>query len=163
MNLNATNVIEKQELLELLPHKGRMHLLSRLTDYDLEKKTVAAETDIAEDFIFYEEDLGGAPDWSVFEIMAQSISALTGIICRRNNVPPMAGCILSISDFSMDGKAFPLGSKISVTSEEEFFDAESGIYRYKSVAFCSDRPGAQCAKATLTVMQMDNIEDLLKK
>ncbi len=163
MSLNATRVIEKQELLELLPHKGKMHLLSRLTDYDLDRKTVAAETDVKEDFIFFEEELNGVPDWAVFEIMAQSISALTGIICRRNNVPPLAGCILSISGFTLDGKPFPEGSTVSVRSEEDFYDAQSGVYRYKSVAWCSSRPEEPCATATLTVMQMENIEDILKK
>ena len=65
--------IEKDLLVELLPHKGKMFLLSRVTQHDVEKLTVTVETDINEDFIFYEKESNAIPSWCSFEIMAQAI------------------------------------------------------------------------------------------
>ena len=71
--------IDHDELINYLPHKGKMFLLTRVTQHDVEKHTITSEYDITENCIFYEEEFGGVPTWAGFELMAQGVSALTGI------------------------------------------------------------------------------------
>ena len=71
--------IPTEKLISLVPHRGKMFLLSRVTSYDVRKNSIVAEYDITESCILYDDELGGVPTWAGFEMMAQSISALCTI------------------------------------------------------------------------------------
>ncbi|MDO4505951.1 MAG: 3-hydroxylacyl-ACP dehydratase [Spirochaetales bacterium] len=152
--------IERDELINLLPHKGKMFLLSRVTKHDIEKFSITVETDVTEDFIFYEEELGGIPNWCTFEIMAQGISALTGIYDKVHGIESKAGCIVSISSFKSDRDVFKIGTTVKATAVEEYRDEESGIYRYQCAAFDSPESLEPVVTATVTVMKVENLESL---
>nr|WP_318710515.1 3-hydroxylacyl-ACP dehydratase [uncultured Treponema sp.] len=155
--------IEKDELLNLLPHKGKMFLLSRVTSHDVENLSITVETDITEDFIFYEEEIGGIPNWCTFEIMAQGISALTGIRDSVYNIKPKAGCILSVTGLKSNTEVFKLGTTVKVTAVEEYRDEESGIYRYECAAFESPAAEGPAVEATITVMKTENLESIINR
>ena len=91
--------IDHDELINLLPHKGKMFLLSRTTAHDVENHTITNEYDITENCIFYEPEYDGVPTWAGFELMAQGISALTGITNKIKGREPLPGMILSVVDF----------------------------------------------------------------
>lgn len=153
--------IEKDQLIDLLPHKGKMFLLSRVTGHDTEKLSITVETDITEDFIFYEKEIDGIPNWCTFEIMAQAISALTGIHDAVYGIKPKAGCILSVSGFKADMPSFKKGTTIKATAFEEYRDLESGIYRYQCKAYESPESHEPAVEAVITVMQTENMESIL--
>jgi len=75
-------IIEKEELQTLIPHKGKMLLLSRVIEYDIEH-SVRAEYDITRNCLFYDPVLDGVPSWAGFEFIAQAVSVLTGIRKRE--------------------------------------------------------------------------------
>lgn len=91
---------KKSDLETLVPHKGKMFLLNRVKNYDLETITIETQVDIDETSMFYDETLGGVPVWITFEYMAQSISLMSGIFGRAHSEPPKVGFIMSVSSFS---------------------------------------------------------------
>lgn len=109
------------DLLPLLPHRGKLFLLSRVIAHDIGQNTITTESDITRDCIFYDEELGGVPVWAGFEFMAQSIAALTSI--RHISLelpPPPPGVILSVSGFNATQAVLPLGSIIQTTVHEDY-------------------------------------------
>lgn len=160
MNSTFSEIIEKDELINFLPHEGKMFLLTRMTSRCYEPFSVTVETDISEDFIFYEEELDGIPSWCTFEIMAQAISALTGVYDAEKNIEPKAGCILSVSNFSSDREFFKKGTTIKASAQEEFRDEESNIYRYACQIY-DENSREPAVQATITVMQTENMESIV--
>jgi len=86
------------QLQTLLPHRRKMFLLSRVLSWDFEKGLLKAEYDIGEGGLFFDKALGGMPAWAGFELMAQSISALSGLRRRARGENPLFGFILSVSE-----------------------------------------------------------------
>lgn len=154
-------IIEKNQLINYLPHKDKMFLLSRVTEFDVEKFSITVETDVTKDFIFYEEELNGIPNWCTFEIMAQAISALTGIYHSFHDIKPKAGCILSILGLKSNVKVFKLGSTVQVKAFEDYRDEKTGVYRYSCFAFTSSQTSKSAVEAIITVMQVDDIENIV--
>lgn len=153
--------IEKDLLVDLIPHKGKMFLLSRVTRHDIENLTITVETDINENFIFYEKEADGVPSWCSFEIMAQAISALTGIHDHQLGIKSKAGCILSVTGFKCGQSWFENGTTVKATAEEEYRDPESGIYRYRCMAYAGPESLESVVEATITVMQTESMEKIL--
>ncbi len=113
-------VFDSKDLVsELVPHKGKMLLLDRIRDYDLNEKSITTEIDICRDNLFYEDELGGVPVWVAFEYMAQSVSALSGIYGRLKGEKPKTGFILSVNGFKADVPVFKVGEKIVVNVIEK--------------------------------------------
>lgn len=113
-------VFESKDLVsELVPHKGKMFLLDRIRDYDLNEKSITTEIDITRDNLFYEEELGGVPVWVAFEYMAQSVSALSGIYGRSKGEKPKTGFILSVNGFKADVPVFKQGKTVVVNVQEK--------------------------------------------
>ena len=111
-------MIENDELLSVIPHKGKMVLLSRITNYNLKERTIEAEYDITDKCVFYDAGISGVPAWVGFEFIAQTISALSGIDDRDNNRPPRLGFILGVSKMQIDIPYFKTGSKIEIKTRE---------------------------------------------
>ncbi len=113
-------VFDSKDLVsELVPHKGKMFLLDRIRDYDLNEKSITTEIDITRDNLFYEEELGGVPVWVAFEYMAQSVSALSGIYGRSKGENPKTGFILSVNGFEADVPVFKQGKTVVVNVQEK--------------------------------------------
>lgn len=113
-------VFDSKDLVsELVPHKGKMFLLDRIRDYDLNEKSITTEIDITRDNLFYEEELGGVPVWVAFEYMAQSVSALSGIYGRSKGEKPKTGFILSVNGFKADVPVFKQGKTVIVNVQEK--------------------------------------------
>ena len=109
----------KESVSELVPHKGKMFLLNRICDYDLEINLITTEIDITRDNLFYEDELGGVPAWVAFEYMAQSVSALSGLQGRTKSEKPKVGFIMSVSGFNADVPVFKLGETVVVNVLEK--------------------------------------------
>jgi len=111
-------MIEKEELLSIVPHRDRMVLLSRVVAYDLEEQSIETEYDITEDCIFYDSSAKGVPAWVGFEFIAQSICAYCGIRDKKNGVPPKKGFIMAVSQLQMGLPFFRTGSIITIKTRE---------------------------------------------
>jgi predicted hotdog family 3-hydroxylacyl-ACP dehydratase len=120
-------MIEKEELQSIIPHKGKMLLLDRVIEYDIEH-SIRVEDDITRNCIFYDPVLEGVPSWAGFEIIAQAISALTGIRKREKGEKPNFGFILSIPSIRMEIPLFKNGSTVEVRVKET--DCTDLIYTF---------------------------------
>jgi predicted hotdog family 3-hydroxylacyl-ACP dehydratase len=147
--MDAENrVIEGQELLSLLPHRGKIVLLSRITAWDMEKFTLSSEYDVAGDCIFYDPLLKGIPSWAGFECMAQSISALSGLAGRERGEKPKIGFILSVSNMELSAPVLKAGTTIRIRVEEE---AKANlVFTFRGEIFSGER---RIITAKLTVME----------
>ena len=66
--MEIQQLIEHDELINYLPHKGKMFLLSRVTQHDVNNHTITSEYDITENCIFYEPEFDINRQFSVFSI-----------------------------------------------------------------------------------------------
>ena len=153
-------MIEKEELLSIVPHRGKMLLLSRVIEYDLMKRTLTAECDVTEDCLFYDPALGGVPAWVSFEYMAQTIGALSGIWVRENGEEPKLGFILSISSMHIGLPFFKAGSKVEIRVKEAGYLDQ--VHNFDGIALLN---GRKVMEGKLTVMDAsdEQIKSLLKE
>jgi len=110
-------MIENEELLSIIPHRGRMLLLSRIINYNGEDKSIEAEFVIKEDCLFYDPEFSGVPAWAGFEFIAQAISAFVGIRDMGKKIRKM-GYILGISHMRIELPFFKTGSIIKIKANE---------------------------------------------
>ncbi|MCF0214863.1 MAG: thioester dehydrase [Fibrobacteraceae bacterium] len=109
-----TDYSTKESVETLVPHKGKMFLLNRISNFSLEKLEIETEVDITDKDLFYDEELGGVPAWVAFEYMAQSISALSGIYGKTQNEKPKVGFIMSVTSFKAHRSVFSLGETVKI-------------------------------------------------
>ena len=113
--------ISGADLLPLLPHRGKLFLLSRVTAHNVAENTICTEYDVTRNCIFYDAELEGIPTWAGFEFMAQSIAALTSIRQLSLDLPPPPpGVILSVSAFSSAQAVLPLGCVVQTKVHEDY-------------------------------------------
>jgi predicted hotdog family 3-hydroxylacyl-ACP dehydratase len=147
-------MIEKEELQTLIPHRGKMFLLSRVLDFDMDDGNVTAEYDADADCLFYDAALGGIPAWFTFECMAQSISVLSGIRRRRQGLEPNIGMIMSVSNYTIDR---PLVTS-TITIEARRVMTIDTIYTFDCTVHDS---GGEIARAKVTVLDVDDINTVI--
>lgn len=111
-------MIEKKELLSIIPHRGRMLLLDKIREYSTKESYIEAEYGITEDCLFYDSAAAGVPAWVGFEFIAQAVSALTGIGYRERGEEPKVGFILSVSHVLIGLSFFKAGSIIAIKAKE---------------------------------------------
>ena len=111
-------MMENDGLLSVMPHRGRMLLISRVISYNLEEKCIEAEYHITEDCLFYDSAMTGVPSWVGFEFIAQSVSAYAGIRNRERGIPPKTGFVLTVSGLKMELPFFKAGNIITIKSKE---------------------------------------------
>ena len=151
--------IEHDELINYLPHKGKMFLLSRVLEHNIDNHTITSEYDITENCIFYEKEFDGVPTWAGFELMAQGISALTGITNKIKGREPLPGMILSVVDFKASVGFLKNNSTCQMKIAEDYRDEETHTYRYICSLFAAVGASEPAATAKITVMET---EDMLK-
>jgi predicted hotdog family 3-hydroxylacyl-ACP dehydratase len=148
---SGNTIIETDELLTLIPHKGKMVLLSRVLEWDTDQWTLKGVYDITEEGLFYDPLLGGIPGWVSFECMAQSVSALTGIrICLAGQGPKM-GFILSISNMEVNIPVLSAGT--AVRTEVVLDYRVEDIFVFDCRVFSGE---AVAAAAKMTVKEVDD-------
>ncbi len=141
-------LIETDELLTLIPHRDKMVLIERILDYDTAAWTISSETLLSESNLFYDKTLGGMPNYVLFEFIAQTISALTGIIVRERNLPVNMGFILSVSSLEFTQPLVRAGQKVVVHARRS---GEAGsVYSFEADVLVD---GVQIGSGNLTVME----------
>jgi predicted hotdog family 3-hydroxylacyl-ACP dehydratase len=152
-------IIEKEELQSLIPHRGRMLLLDRIIDYNLEERLLTAEYDVTEECLFYDPALRAVPSWVGFEFMAQAISALSGLGYRQRGEKPMLGFIMSVFSMRIVHPSFNTGSPVRVKVKEA--GCVDVVYTFDGEAFFE---GKKIMEGKLTVLdaneeQMETIRN----
>ena len=143
-------MIEKEELQTLIPHKGKMMLLDRVIDYDIEH-SISAEYNITKNCLFYDPVLDGVPSWAGFEFLAQTISVLTGIRKREKGEKPTIGFILSIPSMRMEIPVFKNGDSLEIRAKET--DCTDMIYTFEGAIFLKDK---KVMEGSLMVMEVSD-------
>lgn len=144
-----TTPIESDELITVVPHKGKMFLIERVTAYDIDAWTVSSETTVRDTCLFYDKAIDGIPNYVIFELIAQTISALTGIIIKEKNLPVNMGFILSVSALKFDVPMVKRGETIQIRAERT--DEVDNVYSF-SADVCVD--GKAVGSGKLTVLEM---------
>ena len=132
----------------IVPHKGKMLLLSRIISYNLEEQTLCAEYDITENCIFYNPVINGVPAWVGFECIAQAISALSGLRGHISGEEPKIGYIISVSSMQIDSHFFPAGNTVQINVKER--DCMDQVYNFEGTIFLE---GKKVLDGKLTVLE----------
>jgi len=153
-------LIEEDDLLELIPHRGKMLLLSKVNSYDCKEMRLCAEYHVTPDCIFFDPAIGGVPSWAGFEFIAQAISVLTGIRYRELGIKPRLGFILSIPSMKMEIPLFKAGSCVELRAKLK--DAMDPIYTFTGEAYLE---GKKAIEGMLMVMEIneENFSDLCRE
>jgi predicted hotdog family 3-hydroxylacyl-ACP dehydratase len=131
---------------ELLPHRGAMLLLERVSACDT--KRICVECTPRRE-AWYADARGNMPAWIGIELMAQAIAAHTGLVKRSEGKPVAPGVLLGTRSFVAAQPEFEAGQMLRVKAELSFRD-ESGLAAYD----CSiETGGATLASATLKVFE----------
>ena len=147
--------IELEELQTVIPHRGKMMLLSRVLEYD-SAGMVRAEYDIAERCIFYDPAIQCVPSWAGFECIAQAISAFSGIRDREKNIKPKIGFILSIPFMRINIPFFKLGSVLDIHVRQ--IDRTGQVFTFDGEIFLE---GVKAMEGKMMVMEIDNEQEFL--
>ena len=148
--------IEHDELINLLPHKGKMFLLSRVISYDIKTYSITTEYDISKECIFYEPENDGVPCWVAFELMAQSISAMSGIAHHIRGDSPLPGVILSVVGFDSSVSYFKNNTTVRISVSQDFMDEATRVSRYICRLYTSPDDEAPSVTANLSVMEVQD-------
>ena len=65
-------VIEHEELAELVPHRGKMFIIGRITNASVDDWSIESETKITRDFMFFDKSSDGVPNYACFEIIVST-------------------------------------------------------------------------------------------
>lgn len=149
--------IEHDELINLLPHKGKMFLLSRVISYDIKSYSITTEYDIKKECIFYEPENDGVPCWVAFELMAQSISAMSGIAHHIRGDSPLPGVILSVVGFDSAVSYFKNNATVRISVSQDFMDEATRVSRYICRLYSSPDDETPSVTANLSVMEVQNV------
>lgn len=152
--------IPSEELINLLPHKGKMFLLDHIIQHDTKLRTLESISNITKEHIFYDTALDGIPSYVAFELIAQSISALSGITGAELGRPAQPGFILSIVNYAANVPCFKVGTSVHVVLKK--IDEMDHIMTYSGEAFSSENPNEAAVLTTITVMETDDLRVLDK-
>ena len=160
MDVKIPEFIGENEIAEYLPHRGKMLLLSRIIDYDIEKHIITGEYDITKECIFYEKEADGIPSWVSFELMAQTVCALTGIEHKFFNRKIVPGMLLSVTGFKTNRDWFKAGETVRMRMSEDYCDEESALYNYLGELFTSDNDKEPTVTAKISAIKIESLEQL---
>ena len=141
--------IEHEELLTLVPHRGKMFIIDRIKGAWASEWFIESETRITKDFMFYDASCGGVPNYACFEIVAQTVSALTGLYARENGLPPNMGFILSVSNLNFDFDLLTEGDVVRAKAVREA--VIDNVYSFRAEIFVNDKAAGG---GKLTVMEV---------
>ena len=137
------------EISELVPHSGRMLLLSRVLSHTLEKTVCAVDLERSELFCDTE---GSVPGWVGLEYMAQCVAAHAGLISRSRRERQRPGFLIGSRRTHIHVDSFQPGQRLQVTSRH--LRGEAGLAWFDcTVQDTAD--GTTLAQGRLSVYAMD--------
>lgn len=160
MTVEVPKFITENEIEEYLPHRGKMLLLSRITDYDMERRIITGEYDITEECIFYEREGDGLPSWVSFELMAQTICALTGIAHKLFGRKILPGMILSVTNFKTKTDWLKCGTTVRMKMTEDYRDDEDSLYNYIGELWTAENGDEPAVTAKISAIEIESLEQL---
>jgi predicted hotdog family 3-hydroxylacyl-ACP dehydratase len=108
---------------EVLPHSGRMVLLTRIVSHTDRRTTCVVEISPASTFADAD---GGVPAWVAVEYMAQCVAAHGGLRARAAGDPVTPGFLLGSRSIALHTERFLPGQRLEVEAahvwgEHDFF------------------------------------------
>jgi len=146
-------LITKYNVDELVPHSGKMSLLSSIVEYG--EGWLHAEVQITSESTFAGD--GGVPSWIGLEYMAQAISAYAGLQQRLNGGTPKIGFLLGSRKYLCNTDYFVLNQTLLVKVHLEML-AENGL----EVFNCELQGEGVNASAIVNVYQPEDAEKFLR-
>lgn len=142
------------QVTDLVPHSGKMSLLSRILGYG--EGWLHAEVDISGESMFADER--GVPAWIGMEYMAQTIAAYAGLQERNKGGVPKIGLLLGSRNYSSSVDYFARGQTLRIEVELEIV-AANGL----NVFNCELTGNETRAVAVVNVFQPENAEKFLEE
>jgi predicted hotdog family 3-hydroxylacyl-ACP dehydratase len=102
---------ELPEVAEIVPHAGRMIVLTGVASHDGDETVCAAR--IERDDLLADPS-GDVPAWMGLEYMAQCIAAHAGLVARASGEPPRVGFLLGTRRVSFHVPCYRRGQRLSV-------------------------------------------------
>jgi predicted hotdog family 3-hydroxylacyl-ACP dehydratase len=139
---------------ELVPHSGKMSLLTAILDYG--DDWLEAEVEITRDSMF--ADAHGVPAWIGVEYLAQTIAAYSGLQERLKGGKPKIGFLLGTRKYLCNAERFAIGQKLrlKVTPEVE---GANGL----NVFNCDLQGQGTHASALINVFQPEDADAFLRE
>lgn len=139
---------------ELVPHSGKMSLLSAIVDYGAD--WLQAEVVISRESTF--ADAQGVPAWIGLEYMAQTIAAYSGLQERLRGGAPKIGFLLGSRKYLCNAERFDIGQKLLVTVHPEML-GDNGL----NVFNCELQGTGVRASAAVNVFQPQDADAFLQE
>jgi predicted hotdog family 3-hydroxylacyl-ACP dehydratase len=111
-------------LTELLPHRAPMILIDGLLTHETD--SLVTWVQIGPDSPFFDEALGGVPNYVAIEYMAQSIAALAGLEAKCRGEPIRVGFLLGSRKLALHAPLFKAG-KTYQTKVTRLYQEDSGL------------------------------------
>ncbi len=134
------------EIETLLPHRGTMLLLDRVTAFTNE--TLSAEYRVRGD-AWYADSNARMPAWIGLELMAQAMAAHAGLSAQHHGGPPQPGVLLGSRQYQAFCAAFEANTVLKVEVQQILALAD-GNQAYDCALWQGDE---LAAKAVLKVFQ----------
>lgn len=138
---------------ELVPHSGKMSLLSGITGYG--EDWLSAVVNVTSDSMFANDQ--GVPAWVGLEYMAQAIGAFAGLQERLKGEEPKVGFLLGTRKFNVDVPVFVVGSSIHVKVTKNM-QAENGLCAFD----CELSGDGFLSQASLNIFQPEDANQFLR-
>lgn len=142
------------QVRELVPHSGKMSLLSRIVGYG--DGWLQSEVDVTRESTFADER--GVPAWIGMEYMAQTIAAYAGLQERNQGGVPKIGFLLGSRNYSSSKDYFCHGRTFQIKVELEMV-AANGLNVFNCVLTGNETR----AEAVINVFQPDDAEKFLEE
>ena len=142
------------QVSDLVPHSGKMSLLSRIVGYG--EGWLQAEVDVTRASMFADDR--GVPAWIGMEYMAQTIAAYAGLQERKKGGVPKIGLLLGSRNYSSSTDYFAPGQTFLVKVALEMV-AANGL----NVFNCELEGKGTQATAVVNVFQPEDAEKFLEE
>ena len=139
---------------ELVPHSGKMSLLTSILDYG--EDWLQAEVEVTAESMF--ADSRGVPAWVGLEYLAQSIAAYSGLQERQHGGKPKIGFLLGSRKYACNVDYFEFGQKLNLRVCPEIV-AANGL----NVFDCRLSGEGVTASAMINVFQPDDADAFLQE
>ena len=146
-------MIPVYSVAELVPHSGKMSLLTAIVGYG--EDWLQAEVLITSDSMFADDH--GVPAWIGLEYMAHAIAAYGGLQERLKGGLPKIGFLLGSRKYLCDTNYFSVGQRLLLEVHLEM-EAENGL----NVFNCELKGQGVTASAVVNVFQPDDVEKFLE-
>lgn len=146
-------MISKYQVADLVPHSGRMSLLTAITGQG--EDWLSAQVVITPDSMF--ADAKGVPSWVGLEYLAQAIGAFAGLQERLKGDSPKLGFLLGTRKYLCSTDYFLPGDELKLKVIRNM-QAENGLSAFE----CHLEAAGYTATASLNVFQPEDAEQFLQ-